>query len=39
MLSFFVALQLSVAIDAPGKDAYRFQPRLFGKVLHEIHVV
>ncbi|XWS61246.1 hypothetical protein CRYUN_Cryun07bG0109300 [Craigia yunnanensis] len=24
---------LSVAIDAPGKDAYRFQPRLFGKII------
>ncbi|XVF50900.1 hypothetical protein PTKIN_Ptkin04bG0140600 [Pterospermum kingtungense] len=24
---------LSVAINAPGKDAYRFQPRLFGKII------
>ncbi|MBA0806385.1 hypothetical protein Gohar_005839 [Gossypium harknessii] len=29
---------LSVAVNAPGKDAYHFQPRLFGKVLHEICV-
>ncbi|MBA0689937.1 hypothetical protein Goari_007638, partial [Gossypium aridum] len=36
--SFFVAVQLSVAVNAPGKDAYHFQPRLFGKVLHEICV-
>ncbi|MBA0794218.1 hypothetical protein Gohar_018568 [Gossypium harknessii] len=30
---------LSVSIEAPGKDAYHFQPRLFRKVLHEIHVI
>ncbi|XVE64298.1 hypothetical protein DITRI_Ditri07aG0089800 [Diplodiscus trichospermus] len=24
---------LSVAINAPGKDAYNFQPRLFGKII------
>ncbi|OMO59166.1 Tetratricopeptide TPR-1 [Corchorus capsularis] len=24
---------LSVAIDAPGKDPYNFQPRLFGKII------
>ncbi|KAK8521251.1 hypothetical protein V6N13_077370 [Hibiscus sabdariffa] len=24
---------LSVAINAPGKDAYHFQPRLFGKII------
>ncbi|XP_007038852.2 PREDICTED: protein SGT1 homolog B [Theobroma cacao] len=24
---------LSVAIDAPGKDAFHFQPRLFGKII------
>ncbi|XWS50434.1 hypothetical protein CRYUN_Cryun12cG0087400 [Craigia yunnanensis] len=24
---------LSVTIDAPGKDAYHFQPRLFGKII------
>lgn len=32
-------MQLSVAINAPGKEAYHFQPRLFAKVSHEIHVV
>lgn len=26
---------LSVIIDVPGEDAYRFQPRLFGKILPE----
>ncbi|MBA0773640.1 hypothetical protein Gotri_008900 [Gossypium trilobum] len=31
--SFFVAVQLSVAVNAPGKDAYHFQPRLFGKII------
>ncbi|MBA0761285.1 hypothetical protein Gotri_023956, partial [Gossypium trilobum] len=30
---------LSVSIEAPGKDSYHFQPRLFRKVLHEIHVI
>ncbi|KAA3473462.1 protein SGT1-like protein B-like [Gossypium australe] len=30
---------LSLSIEAPGKDAYHFQPRLFRKVLHEIHVI
>ena len=24
---------LSVTINAPGKDAYHFQPRLFGKII------
>ncbi|KAE8729960.1 putative NADH dehydrogenase 1 alpha subcomplex subunit 5 [Hibiscus syriacus] len=33
MLSFLVALQLSVSIEVPGKDAYHFQPRLFGKII------
>ncbi|KAE8678279.1 Protein SGT1-like protein [Hibiscus syriacus] len=33
MLSFFGALQLSVSIKVPGKDAYHFQPRLFGKII------
>ncbi|KAL4279060.1 hypothetical protein GQ457_03G013890 [Hibiscus cannabinus] len=26
---------LSVAIEVPGKDAYHFQPRLFGKIIPE----
>lgn len=29
-------LQLSVTIDDPGQDAYHYQPRLFGKVIHVI---
>jgi hypothetical protein len=34
-----IALQLSVRIEVPGEDGYHFQPRLFGKVLIEIHVL
>ena len=30
-------LQLSVTIGVHDEDAYYFQPRLFGKVLHEFH--
>lgn len=30
-------LQLSVKIGVHDEDAYYFQPRLFGKVLHEFH--
>lgn len=33
-LNFICYVQLSVTIDVPGEDAYIFQPRLFGKVLH-----
>lgn len=31
--NLMACLQLSVTINLPGEDAYRFQTRLFGKVL------
>lgn len=34
-----VALQLSVTVDVPDEEAYILQPRLFGKVMHNICVI
>ncbi|XP_022853761.1 protein SGT1 homolog [Olea europaea var. sylvestris] len=30
---------LSVTINVPGEEAYHFQPRLFGKVMSELHML
>lgn len=32
--NFSFGFQLSVVVDVPGEEPYRYQPRLFGKVIY-----